>query len=140
MTTENNRKKLYNINGTVANLKVGETDKTQTPFANFTLIHDAIGKDGKQKKTLVDAYGAAAMKVIQGGFAVDGAKIRVGGLYKDEKRINAQTKKQFNLPIFHLLHCESPKTPAELQVMKEQKLARTAAETAAQANPNLVAA
>jgi hypothetical protein len=120
-------RQIYNINGTVSNLKVGETDNTKTPYATFTLIHDAPGKDGQAKKTLVDAYGAAALKVLDGGFAEDGKKIRVGGVYKDEERTNKDTGAKFKLPILHLLHCETPKTAEELAALKAAKQAKLAA-------------
>lgn len=138
MTNATAQKRLYNINGTVTNVKVGETDgkevvgangeKTivKTPYATFTLVHDNAGKDGKPKKTLVDAYGKAALKVIEGGFAQDGAKIRVGGVYSDESRKNKDTGKDFRIAIFHLVHCETPKTAEEIAALKAAKAARVA--------------
>lgn len=130
--TDTNKKRLYNINGTVTNLKVGTTDNTKTPYATFTLVHDTVGKEGKQKKTLVDAYGAAALKVVDGGFAVDGAKIRCGGVYKDERRENTVTGKSYNMTIFNLVHCEAPKTPEELQALRAAKQAREAVNASAE--------
>ena len=126
MTANTAKKRLYNINGTVTNIKVGETDNKKTPYATFVLVHDTKGKDGTPKKTLVDAYGKAALKVIEGGFASEGAKIRVGGVYTDEKRVNKTTNKQFTLPIFHCVHCEAPKTPEEIQALKAAKAQRQA--------------
>lgn len=131
MSKANGAKRLYNINGTVTNIKVGETDNTKTPYAQFVLLHDAPGKDGQPKKTLVDAYGKAALKVIEGGFARDGAKIRVGGVYSDESRTNKETGKSFRLAIFHLVHCETPKTPEEIEQLKAAKKAREEAQKAA---------
>lgn len=138
--TQNTQKRLYNINGVIANVKVGETDGKEvvaadgtksivkTPYVTFTLVHANPGKDGKPKKTLVDAYGKAALKVIDGGFAQDGKQIRVGGVYSDETRKNKDTGKDFKLAIFHLVHCETPKTAEEIAVLKAAKAARSQGE------------
>ncbi len=119
-------RRLYNINGTVTGLKVGETDNTRTPYVQFVLVHDTPGRDGAVKKTPVDAYGKAALKMIDGGFAHDGAKIRVAGIYSDESRTNKDTGKSFRLTIFLLVHCETPKTPAERATLRAAKKAQAA--------------
>lgn len=136
MSNKTGLKRLYNINGTVTNVKVGETDGKEvvnaqgvteivkTPYALFTLVHDRAGKDGQAKKTCVNAYGKAALKVIEGGFAQDGAKIRVGGVYSDEERTNKETSKTFRMAIFNMVHCEAPKSAEEIAALKAAKAAR----------------